>query len=79
MCMWFGFNPAVNFCHFSTLLTLSVFAGATSTSPKFDLFFIVDKIGLMFGIGGKQLLFKIFLKQIYKRKFYCCMSGDRKI
>ena len=25
MCMWFGFNPAVNFCHFSTLLTLSVF------------------------------------------------------
>ena len=20
MCMWFGFNPAVNFCHFSTLL-----------------------------------------------------------
>ena len=25
MCMWFGFNPAVNFCHFSTLLTLSFF------------------------------------------------------
>ena len=21
ICMWFGFNPAVNFCHFSTLLT----------------------------------------------------------
>ena len=39
MCMWFGFNPAVNFCHFSTLLTLSFFAGATSTSPKFDLYF----------------------------------------
>ena len=39
MCMWFGFNPAVKFCHFSILLTLSVFAGATSTSPKFDLFF----------------------------------------
>ena len=38
MCMWFGFNPAVNFCHFSTLLTLSFFAGVTSTSPKFDLF-----------------------------------------
>ena len=36
MCMWFGFNPAVNFCHFSTL---SFFAGATSTSPKFDLYF----------------------------------------
>ena len=32
MCMWFGFNPAVNFCHFSTLLTLTFFAGATSTS-----------------------------------------------
>ena len=38
MCMWFGFNPAINFCHFSTLLTLSVCAGATSTSPKFYLF-----------------------------------------
>ena len=38
MCMWFGFNPAVNFCNFSTLLTLSFFAGATSTSPKFDLY-----------------------------------------
>ena len=25
MCMWFGFNPEVNFCHFSTLLTLSFF------------------------------------------------------
>ena len=25
MCMWFGFNPAVNFCHFSTLLTFSHF------------------------------------------------------
>ena len=25
ICMWFGFNPAVNFCHFSTLLTLSFF------------------------------------------------------
>ena len=37
ICMWFGFNPAVNFCHFSTLLTLSFFAGATSSSPKFDL------------------------------------------
>ena len=36
MCMWFRFNPAVNFCHFSTLLTLSTlsfFAGATSSSP----------------------------------------------
>ena len=38
MCMWFGFNPAVNFCHFSTLLTLSFFAGATSTSLNFDLY-----------------------------------------
>ena len=38
MCMWFGFNPAVNFCHFSILLTLSFFAGATSTSPKFNLY-----------------------------------------
>ena len=44
MCMWFGFNPAVNVCHFSTLLTLSVFAGATSTSPKFDLFFGITRL-----------------------------------
>ena len=42
MCMWFGFNPAVNFCHFSILITLSFFAGATSTSPKFDLCFSKD-------------------------------------
>ena len=34
MCMWFGFNHAVNFCHFSTLLT-----GGTSASLKFDLYF----------------------------------------
>ena len=39
MCMWFGFNPAVDFRHFSTLLILSFFAGGTSTSPKFDLYF----------------------------------------
>ena len=25
MCMWFAFNPAVNFYHFSTLLTLPCF------------------------------------------------------
>ena len=51
MCMWFGFNPAVNFCHFSTLLTLSVLAGATSTSPKFDLFFII----LFVFVGNEEL------------------------
>ena len=42
MCMWFGFNPAVNFCPFSTLLTLSFFSGATPTSPKFDLYLYND-------------------------------------
>ena len=41
MCMWSGFNPAVNVCHFSTLLTVIFFAGATSTSPKFDLYFLI--------------------------------------
>ena len=25
MCMWFRFNPAINFCHFSTLYILSLF------------------------------------------------------
>ena len=37
MCMWFGFNHAVNFCHFSTVLVFVIFqffAGVTSTSPK---------------------------------------------
>ena len=38
MYMWFGFNPAVIFCQFSTLLTWSFFAGATSTSLEFDLY-----------------------------------------
>ena len=36
--MWFGSNPAVNFCHFCNLLTLSFLAGAISTSLKFNLF-----------------------------------------
>ena len=42
MCIWFEFNPAVNFCHFSILLPLSFFAGATSTSPKFDIFSVFE-------------------------------------
>ena len=39
MCLWFALNSAVNFCHFSTLLTVifQFFAGATSISPKLDL------------------------------------------
>ena len=48
VCMWFGFNPAVNFCHFSTLLTLSFVAGETSTSPKFDQFFDNDMCCIFF-------------------------------
>ena len=52
MCMWFGFNPAINFCHSSTLLTLSVCAGATSTSPKFYLFFFHGlKMCMWFGFN----------------------------
>ena len=46
MGMWFGFISAVNFCHFSTLLTLSFFTGATSTSPKFDLYFSYEFVQL---------------------------------
>ena len=34
MCMWFGFNPGVNFFHLSTSLTLSFF----KFSPNFDLY-----------------------------------------
>ena len=58
MCMWFGFNPAVNFCHFSTLLTLSVFAGATSTSPKFDLFSLLTIT--VRGVCNKHCLLSCF-------------------
>ena len=46
MCMWFGFNPAFNFCNFSTLLTFSFFAGVTSTSPKFDLYLGMGAVSL---------------------------------
>ena len=57
MCMWFGFNLAVNCFHFSTLLTLSFFAGATSTSPKFDLywcflFFVLFSFSLSLGVAS---------------------------
>ena len=53
MCMWFGFNPAINFYHFSSMLTviLQFFAGVTSASLKFDLYYFftiydIDKIVL---------------------------------
>ena len=56
MCMWFGFNPAVNFCHFCDLLTLSFFAGATSTSPKFDLYFLHIKTStILFPNSGPMI------------------------
>ena len=42
MCMWFRYNPAVNFCHFCDLLTSSFFTGATSTSPKLDLYLVLS-------------------------------------
>ena len=37
---WFEFNPAVNFCHFSILLTLSFFAGAYGLDIIVRLFFV---------------------------------------
>ena len=61
MCMWFGFIPAVIFYHFSTLLTLSFYAGATSTSPKFDLYSLVFAVFAVF-----CFLFFLFL-------FVCCL------
>ena len=33
------------FCHFSTLLTLSFFASAISTSRKFDLYLVLSCAG----------------------------------
>ena len=74
MCMWFGFNPAVNFCHFSTLLTLSVFAGATSTSPKFDLFLLFIHCRTCFSMGdlGMQVSVRSFVRpfiRLFVRQF----------
>ena len=56
MCMWFGFNPAINFCHFSTL---SDCAGATSTSPKFYLFFSVAIDPILFKLAGNKSMHNI--------------------
>ena len=41
MCMWFGFNPAVNFCHFSSLFTLSFFAGVTQLHQSLIYIYII--------------------------------------
>ena len=66
MCMWFGFNPAVNFCNFSTLLTLSFFAGATSTSPKFDLYFVSFVYILMhLFVSFVYILMHLFVSFVY--------------
>ena len=56
MCIWFGFNPADNFCHFSTLLTLSFFnfSQVRPTSPKLDLYFSL-KINLVSSIIKSML------------------------
>ena len=69
MCMWFGFNPAVNFCHFSTLLTLSFFAGATSTSPKFDLF--------LFNYLTKNTLYSFIWATSWENLFYAICKQQR--
>ena len=68
MCMWFGFNPAINFCHFSTLLTLSVFAGVTSTSPKFDLFLREEItcrkwMQIRFSVENVSIMLELYLKK----------------
>ena len=60
MCMWFGFNPAVNFCNFSTLLTLSFFAGATSTSLKFDPYYWLRTNGSPLPIYNLSLALSYF-------------------
>ena len=71
MWMWFGFNPAVNFCHFCDLLTLSFFAGATSISPKFDLFYIYNSgfpcafICLSFMLSRTQKGYSIHMFNLY--------------
>ena len=52
MCMWFGFNPAVKFCHFSTLLTSSFLAGATSTSLKFNQYLLNMVVCKVLFTGG---------------------------
>ena len=44
MCMWFEFNPAVDFCHISILLTLSFFA---SSIYFFLLFLLYESLFLV--------------------------------
>ena len=72
MCMWFGFNPALNFCHFSTLLTLYFFAGATSTSPKFDLYLLLLRLHRrsndMTVVKSKEIVFRMPVFFISKKK-----------
>ena len=69
MCMWFGFNPAVNFYHFSTLLTLSFFAGVTSTSLKFDLYFVLLFAGVTSASPKFDLYFIFKLPKRTSNKF----------
>ena len=49
MCMWFGFNPTVNFCHFSTLLPLSFF-NFSQVRHQFDLYLLTTVLLLRFVI-----------------------------
>ena len=84
MCVWFGFNPAVNFYHFSTLLTLSFFAGATSASPKFDLYLLYKQYILLINAWHDECLQKnicchVLNKKEWKKKntkkrFHCILS-----
>ena len=67
MCMWFGFNPAVNFCHFSTL---SFLAGAASTSLKFDLYFYCYKM-------CKLHLLLFHCRYFDKKNQKCLLNGPR--
>ena len=63
MCMWFGFNPAVNFCHFSTLLTLSFFAGATLTSPFYELDLDIEVHLIIFLVGVQTTVTLVTMQQ----------------
>ena len=61
MCMWFGFNPAVNFCHFSALLTSSFF-----NFFRCDINF-TEVRSIFFNISPRaQLAYKIYPVKFYR-------------
>ena len=65
MCMWFGFNPAVNFCHFSSVHFV-IFRRCDSTSPKLDLY-----LDYFLSLFSTLWTYVIFRPQVYRQGVPC--------